>query len=72
VIRHHTSLRTSVSFFYCFSYNETTSTGCPLTFVPVVVVVRVFPSADTTMVDVVMTFPSCLLVIRIVFASLDG
>ena len=54
---------------YCFSYNETTSTGFPFASVPFVVVVRVFPSAETTMVEVAVTFPPCLLVIRVVFAS---
>jgi hypothetical protein len=62
-------LHLSAADSYCFSYTETTSTGCPLASVPFVVVVRVFPSAETTMVEVAVTFPPCLLVIRVVFAS---
>jgi hypothetical protein len=35
---------------YCFSYNDVESIGRPLASMPLVVTVRVFPSADTTIV----------------------
>ena len=44
------------------------STGSPFAFFPLVVAVRVLPSADTTMVVVEVGFPSCLLLIRSVLA----
>src|SRR3954468_12780161 len=34
---------------YCFSHNTTSFIGCPCGFVPVDVIVRVFPSAKTAM-----------------------
>jgi hypothetical protein len=53
---------------YCLSYTSTLSTFLPAASVPVVVVVRVLPSADTTVVNVWTGFPPSFRVPLIVLA----
>src|SRR5437588_1569740 len=56
-------------FRYCLSKTPTSSTvSCPRASMPVVVVVIVFPSLDTTDVRVIMTFPSFFWIVVVVFA----
>jgi hypothetical protein len=45
---------------YCLSQNVTLLTVWPRAFVPVAVIVRVFPSLDTTKVCVTVLFPAFL------------
>src|SRR5438045_1505566 len=58
----------AVRVVYRLSQTVTLSVVCPRTFVPLVVTVRVFPSLDTTVVWVVVIFPSFLLTDFVVVA----